>query len=315
MVTGGSSSSVAIAQCEECQKAGVVFMAAATHSNATTGKNGHRHCFRWYNNAHQTAKILGRTLAGKYGKKAKYAFLYADYTWGMSVQESMKAIIEKQGGSVILVQPTKPGLKSFLSHLVKVKKLRPDVLVLVLFGKDMINCMNQADKMNTRKEMDIVLPVMELNLARAIGPKLMEGVITTMCWYHGLEDRFDGSKRFVGAFKKEYKRKPGNTAAVAWVDMFQYADAVERAGSFDAPAVIKALEGHEFTLLGGGEHWRDWDHQGIHPTYVVVGKSPSKMADEWDLFKIIDLQEGEELARTREENPVQLESLDKAREK
>ena len=80
MITGGSSSAMAITQSEECQKAGVVFMAALTHSNATTRKNAHRHCFRWYNNGHQTAKAMSQTLIDKFGKNAKYAFLYADYT-------------------------------------------------------------------------------------------------------------------------------------------------------------------------------------------------------------------------------------------
>ena len=97
MITGGSSSAVAIAQSEECQKAGVVFMAALTHSNATTGKDAHRHTFRWYNNGHQTAKAMAQTLVDRFGKDAKYAFLYADYTWGQTVQKSMQDVIEKAG--------------------------------------------------------------------------------------------------------------------------------------------------------------------------------------------------------------------------
>ncbi|MFT5225637.1 MAG: branched-chain amino acid transport system substrate-binding protein, partial [Polaribacter sp.] len=47
MITGGSSSGVAIAVQGLCQEAGVIFMAGLTHSNDTTGKdkkaNGFRH--------------------------------------------------------------------------------------------------------------------------------------------------------------------------------------------------------------------------------------------------------------------------------
>ena len=111
------------------------------------------------------------------------------------------------------------------------------------------------------------------------------------------------------AFEKEYNKKPGNAAAAAWVATFQYADAVKRAGSFDNKKVIKALEGHKFTLLGEQEYWREWDHQGIHPTYVAIGKSPAESKNEWDLFNIIGKHEGEKVARTRAENPVQLEPL------
>jgi ABC-type branched-subunit amino acid transport system substrate-binding protein len=138
----------------------------------------------------------------------------------------------------------------------------------------------------------------------------MQGVLTSMCWYHSLSERFDGSKTFVEAFEQAYHKKPGNAAAAAWVAIFQYVDAVERAGAFDHIEVIKALEGHRFTLLVDEEYWRDWDHQGIHPTYVAVGKTPEASQDEWDLFTIVDSQRGEDIARTKAENPVQLEPLE-----
>jgi len=310
MITGGSSSAVAIAQSEECQKAGVIFMAGLTHSNATTGQNAHRHCFRWYNNGHQTAKAMAQTLVDKFGKDAKYAFLYADYTWGKTVQQSMQNVIEKAGCKTVLNNPTKLGEKSYLSHLIKVKKEKPNVLVLVHFGNDMINCLKQVHKMKMRENMEIVVPLMELHMAHPVGPEIMQGIITSMCWYHALSEQFEGSKKFVDAFEKEYNKKPGNAAAAAWIDIFQYADAVKRANSFDHIKVIQALEGHKFTLLGEEEYWRDWDHQGIHPTYVAVGKTPAESKNEWDLFKIISSQKGDFIARTREENPVHLEPLE-----
>jgi ABC-type branched-subunit amino acid transport system substrate-binding protein len=309
MISGGSSSAVAIAQSEECQKAGIIFMAGLTHSNATTGKNGHRHCFRWYNNGHQTAKAMAKILVEKFGKEAKYAYLYANYTWGITVQQSMQKVIEAAGCKTILNQPTKLGAKSFLSSLLKVKRKAPNVLVLVHFGGDMINCLKQVNKLKLRKKMEIVVPLMELHMAHGVGPEIMNGITTSMCWYHGLSEKYEGSKKFVELFEKEYNKKPGNAAATAWVDIMQYADAVKRAGDFDHIKVIKALEGHRFTLLGDEEYFRQWDHQGIHPTYVAVGKSPAESKNEWDLFNIIASKPGEEVARTRDENPVQLEPL------
>ena len=150
--------------------------------------------------------------------------------------------------------------------------------------------------------MAIVVPLMEIHMAHPLGPEVMQGVITSMTWYHGLSEKYKGSKEFVDAFEKEYNKKPGNAAAVAWVDIFQYADAVKRAGSFDHVKVIKALEGHKFTLLGEEEYWREWDHQGIHPTYVAVGKTPAESKNEWDLFKIISVQDGEKVQNSSGES-------------
>ncbi len=310
MVTGGSSSSVAIAQCEECQNSGTLFMAGLTHSNATTGRDGHRHCFRWYNNGHQTAKAMSQTLIKKFGNDARYAYLYADYTWGQTVQKSMQDVVEQQGGKTVEKMPVKLGEKNFVSYLFKARKAKPDVFVLVLFGADMVNCLKQVTMLKFREEMAIVVPLMELHMAHSVGPEVMQGVITSMPWYHGLSERYDGSREFVEEFEREWEKKPGNAAAVAWVNIFQYADAVKRAKSFDPKKIIRELEGHRFTLLTDEEYWRSWDHQGIHPTYVAVGKTPDESKNEWDLFKIIETHPGNSIARTREENPVQLEQLE-----
>ncbi len=310
LITGGSSSAVAIAQAEVCQEKKILFLAGLSHSNATTGSKGHRYSFRWYHNGHQTAKAMAATLVEKFGKEATYAFLYADYTWGKTVQQSLEKVIKEHGGKTVLNKPTKLGEKSYIAALLKVKKAKPDVLVMIHFGQDMINSLKQATMLKLRDKMAIVVPLMELHMAHPLGPKIMEGVITSMCWYHGLEDRFEGSRHFVALFEERYRKKPGNSAATAWVNILQYADAVERAGSFAGADVVKALENHHFTLLGADEYWRSWDHQGIHPTYIAVGKSPEESKNEWDLFTIISEHDGDVVARTQEENPIELEPLD-----
>ena len=309
MVTGGSSSAEAVAQSEECQKGGVIFMAALTHSNDTTGKDGHRHTFRWYFDAHMSAKALSYELIRKFGKNAHYTYIYADYTWGISLLESMQDFLEKAGGKTNLKISTKLGEVSYISPLLQAKLSEPDVLVLIQFGQDMIYSLQQATSLQLRNKMAIVVPLMDLHMAEPLGPEIMQGIITTMSWYHGLTEVHEGSKKFVELFEKEYKQKPGSGAAAAWVDIFQYADAVERAKSFDHFKVIRALEGHHFQLLLNDEYWREWDHQGIRPTYVAVGKNPTAVADKWDLFRIIGVYKGEDLARTREENPIQLEPI------
>ncbi len=309
MITGGSASSEAVAIAKVCQEKGVVFMAGLTHSDDTTGKDAHRHTFRWYHNAHQSAKALAPVLLQRFGRNASYGYIYANYTWGITVLNSMKKQLEAAGAKTAFEIATPLGSKNFVNELLKAKTEKPTVLVLIQFGADMVNSLKQASSMGLSKDMNIVVPLMELHMGLAAGPEVMEGVITTYCWDHNLASKYKGSKEFVDKFEKSYNKKPGNAAATAWVDIFQYADAVKRAGSFDHVAVIKALEGHRFTLLVGEEYWRDWDHQGIHPTYVGIGKKSSQMKDKYDLFEVIAEKPGDELARTREENPVELEPL------
>ena len=68
MITGGSSSGVAVAVQGLCQEAGVIFMAGLTHSNDTTGKDKKRNGFRHFFNAYMSGAALAPVLEKSYGK-------------------------------------------------------------------------------------------------------------------------------------------------------------------------------------------------------------------------------------------------------
>jgi branched-chain amino acid transport system substrate-binding protein len=64
MITGGSSSGVAVAVQALCQEAGIIFMAGLTHSNDTTGKDKKANGFRHFFNSYMTGAALAPVLAG-----------------------------------------------------------------------------------------------------------------------------------------------------------------------------------------------------------------------------------------------------------
>jgi ABC-type branched-subunit amino acid transport system substrate-binding protein len=218
-------------------------------------------------------------------------------------------MIEKAGCHTLGTVRTPLGTKNFRNELTLAKDAAPDVLVMVLFGNDMVVALKQANEMGLKKNIDMVVPLMELNMAHAVGLEVMAGVIATKNWYWGLQERFAGTKRFVDDFSATYQKKPGSAAAAAWVAIHQWADAVRRAGTFSSNEVIMELEGHRFTLLKDSEEWRAWDHQAISSVLIVEGKKPSESSGPWDLLKIIDELSGPEVMRIREENPVTLEAL------
>jgi ABC-type branched-subunit amino acid transport system substrate-binding protein len=190
-----------------------------------------------------------------------------------------------------------------------VEASKPDVLVLVLFGRDMVIALKQAYEMGLKKDMQVIVPLMELNMAHGVGIDAMEGVIATKNWYWGLKDRFTGSEQFVDAFWAKYGRAPGSAAASAWVAVHEWASAVKRAKSFESEKVILALEGHRFTLLKDTEEWRHWDHQAISSVYIVKGKSASESQGEWDILSIVGEKSASAVMRSIGENPVSLEFL------
>ncbi len=316
MVTGGSSSAVAIAQGAVAKEKKKIFMVAVSHSNATTGfainpdtgertqQKVNRYMFRWYHNAWMSAHAAASYLLNKFGKEAKYFYITADYTWGHSVENSFRKVLEEAGCKTVGSIRTPLGEKSFVKYLLEARNSGADVLVLVHFGKDMINSLKQATAMGLKSKMKIVVPLIELHMAKGVGPSAMEGVIGTNPWYWKLADKYSGSKEFVDKFKARYGVPPGDAAASAWTAIFAWAEAVKKAGSFEAPKVIKTLENMKFKILKGEEYFRSWDHQAMTSTLILEGKGASEMSDEWDVLKVIDEIPGEKVARSKKDNPV-----------
>ena len=101
MITGGSSSAVAIAVQALCQDMGIIFMAGLTHSNDTTGKDKKRYGFRHFFNAYMSGIALAPVLGEAYGKDRMAYHLTADYTWGWTQEESIKNATEALGWKTV----------------------------------------------------------------------------------------------------------------------------------------------------------------------------------------------------------------------
>jgi branched-chain amino acid transport system substrate-binding protein len=292
MFSGGSSSAVAVALQYLAQEKGVIFMVGLSHSNDTTGKDRRRYGFREFFDAYMSGQALGPILAKEYGKDRRAFHLTADYTWGHTQYESMKDATEKQGWHTVKNIMTPLGTKDFSQYLTAVLNTDADVLVLNHYGADMVNSLTQAvrfgmrDKQVNGKQMQIVVPLYSRLMAKGAGPKNIEGILGTVNWNEKLTD--PGSKAFVKAFQDEYKEPPSQAAQTAYLQTILYANAVERAGTFYPPEVIKALEGFEYEGFGPGKStYRAEDHQVFKDIYVVRGKAPSKMANQFDLLEIV----------------------------
>ncbi|MGA7487033.1 MAG: substrate-binding protein [Xanthobacteraceae bacterium] len=292
MFSGCSSSAVAIAQQYLAQEKGIIYMVGLSHSNDTTGKDRRRYGFREFFDAYMSGQALGPILAKEYGKDRKAFHLTADYSWGHTQYESMKNATEKQGWKTVNNINTPLGTKDFSQYLTAVLNSDADVLVLNHYGADMVNSLTQAvrfgmkDKKVGGKQMQIVVPLYSRLMAKGAGAKNIEGILGTVNWSEQLTD--PGSQVFTKAFEAEYKSPPSQAAQTAYVQTLLYANAVQKAGTFYPPEVIKAMEGFEFEGVHPNKSlYRAADHQVFKDIYVVRGKSPSKMKNEYDLLEMV----------------------------
>ncbi len=292
MITGGSSSGVAVAVQGLCQENGIIFMAGLTHSNDTTGKDKKRFGFRHFFNAYMSGQALGPILADELGKDRTAYHLTADYNWGWTQEESIKNATENLGWKTASAVRTPLGAGDFSQYLTPVLNSGADVLILNHYGKDMVNSLTQAVQFGMRekqvngKNFEIVVPLFSRLMAQGAGENI-KGILGTTNWNWSLQD--DASQAFVKSFGQEYGFPPSQAAQTCYVQALLYADACERAGAFTPPQVIEALEGFEFDGMGNGPTlYRAADHQCFKEVLVVRGnENPSSQFDLLDVVKIV----------------------------
>lgn len=325
MVFGGSSSGVAVAAGKVCQEKGVPFFGTLTYSTATTGKEGRRHTFRECYDAWAGAKVLADYMNQNFAGK-KYVYITADYTWGHTTEASFRKFTgtEDTAAHKAMLTPF-PGATDgdFKKAITWAKMLKPDVLVLVLFGSDMERAVRQATAQGLKSEMQIVVPNLTLGMAEGAGPKVMEGVVGAVpwCWQVPYKYNYARGKQFVETYASKYDRYPSTSGASAYTILHEYKAAAERAGNLDTAEIVRALEGHKYALLKDEQYWRDFDHQSVQTVYAVRCKSEVEvMKDKFklDYFEIIASMPGDRAFCTRAEwenvrtaagKPVHLEPL------
>ncbi|QKV19398.1 substrate-binding protein [Oricola thermophila] len=291
MITGGSSSGVAIAVQGLCQEAGVIFMAGLTHSNDTTGKDKRANGFRHFFNTEMTGAALAPVLKNNYGTDRKAYHLTADYTWGWSQEESIKKYTEQLGWETVAAVRTPLGAGDFSQYITPVLNSGADVLVLNHYGKDMVNSLTQAvqfglrDKQVNGKNFEIVVPLYSRLMAQGAGENV-KGIFGSTNWHWSLQD--EASQAFVKSFGEKYGFPPSQAAHTCYCQAILYADACQRAGTFRPSAVGAALEDFEFDGLGNGPVlYRGDDHQCFKDILVVKGKeNPSS---KFDLLEVVEV--------------------------
>ena len=291
MITGGSSSGVAIAVQGLCQEAGVIFMAGLTHSNDTTGKDKKANGFRHFFNGYMSGAALAPVLEARYGKDRNAYHLTADYTWGWTQQESIQAATEAKGWNTVNNVLTPLATTDFSSYVAPVLNSGADVLVLNHYGGNMINSLTSAvqfwlrDKVVNNKNFEIVVPLYSRLMARGAGENV-KGIFGSTNWHWSLSD--EGTKAFVKSFGTKYGFPPSQAAHTTYVQTLLYADACERAGTFNPCGVGEALEGFKFDGMGNGPtEYRAEDHQCFKDVLVVKGKE--NPTSEFDVLEVVEI--------------------------
>src|SRR5512140_1975271 len=108
MITGGTSSAVAVALNKLAQREKVLFVCGISGSNDTTGKDCVRYGFRQNFYGETAANAIGPVLLQAYGKGKKAAVMTPDYTYGHTVTKSVNDFLSKNGGWQMVTNQVSP---------------------------------------------------------------------------------------------------------------------------------------------------------------------------------------------------------------
>ena len=293
LITGSTSSAVAVALNKVAQREKVLYAAGISGSNDTTGKDcvryGVRQCFY----GQTAAAAIGPVLVKTFGKNRKTAYLTPDYTYGHTVTKSMQDYLATAGWTTATDQVAPLGAPDYSSYLLNVANSGAEVLLNVNWGHDAVLSTQQAKQFGILDKMKLAIPYQTPFLAREVGGGLLAGVYAATDFWWTLQDRYPLAKMFVEAFDKKYGYKPEWGANNAYMEFALWADAVEHAGTFYPPDVIKSYESGRKINSTVGEVWfRKEDHQLVRPVIIVRGKQPAAMKSPDDFYDVTEVVPG-----------------------
>jgi branched-chain amino acid transport system substrate-binding protein len=294
LMTGSTSSAVAVALNKLAQREKVLYVVAISGSNDTTGKDCVRYSFRQCFYGQTAAAAIGPVILKTYGKNKKAAYLTPDYTYGHTVQHSMEDYLNKNGGWTTVTNQVAPlGAPDYSSYLLNIANSGADYLLNINWGHDAVLSIQQAQQFGIFNKMKLVVPYQTPFLAREVGANVMQGVLAATDFWWTLEDKYPVAKMFVAAFDKKYGYKPEWGANNAYMQFAMWADMCEHAGTFYPPEVIKTYEaGQPIQSTVGEVHFRAADHQLVRPVIIVRGKKPSDMKSKDDFWEVIEIVPG-----------------------
>nr|WP_160090261.1 ABC transporter substrate-binding protein [Pseudomonas sp. 9AZ] len=296
MIVGGATSAEAIAAGRKAKERGLPYFTPLAYANEVTSRYGHEYLFREGPSARMANNVLMEYLDSQMPNKRFFIITSDDAIPNARVDSLVAA---SRSGDV--ADP-----KHYRAALKAAAESNAQVLVLMLYGENVTDAMRIVDTLRLKERMTIVVPNLSHEVVVQAGPSLMEGVIGSDSWTWRTPQREHNERgqAFVDAFVKQYGEYPSSAVAATYGSVRQWADAVSRASTTNAPAVIRALEGHSYRLLKDDQVWRALDHQNVQSMSVVrVRKRAEVMRDalKQDYFEELYWMEGEVAAPTEEE--------------
>jgi urea transport system substrate-binding protein len=176
----------------------------------------------------------------------------SDYVFPRTANKIVNAQLEAKGGKVVSEEYTPLGHTDYNTIINKIKSAKPDVIFNTLNGDSNVAFFKQLqDAGITAKDIPVVSVSVAEEEIRGIGANVLEGHYAAWNYYQTTDT--PENKTFVENYKAKYgeDRVTGDPIEAAYIAVYLWAEAVEKAGSFDVEKVKEAADGIEFKAPEG----------------------------------------------------------------
>jgi len=228
-----------------------------------------------YSGAQPNQQILP-ALDWAFQKGKKRIFLLgSDYVFPRTANLILKKHIVHDGGTVAGEEYVPLGGTDFSSIITKIRIAKPDIIFNTLNGDSNVSFFKQMAAAGITESQ---IPVMSFSIAeqeaKAMGPSLVNGSYAAWNYFESLNNPMN--KQFIAAYKKKYGQDSviDDPMIHGYIDVYIWAAAVKKAGSFDPQAVRKAATelGWTGTAMGPVKFA---DNQSLYQTAYVGQLQPS----------------------------------------
>lgn len=295
---GGLSSSVALALSQTTHQLNVLYMVVGGHADPITGSKCNWNTFRTCTTSWMLVASLARTLYDKFG--GNWYFITPDYAYGHSSQAAYTKLLQGFGGKVLGSALAPLGTTDFSSYLIKAKAAKPDVLIMLPGGDDLVNALKQATQFGLDKDMAIGGGLMELEVLASLPDDARLGWWTFEWWWN--QPDVPHVKAFVDAYRSKYKQTPTARSWFGFASANAIALAANKAGALDSGKVARAMQGlvlpPQVALQPHECHYRASDHQMLANTFPGEVRKDGSYPN---LFHVADVVPAGKVSRSASE--------------
>ena len=172
----------------------------------------------------------------------------SDYSDG--VAEAFVKEAERLGLQIVAKEGYAEGDKDFRAQLTKVAATNPDVLLVPDYYEQVALITTQAREVGVKST--FIGPDGWDGVAKALDSSAYGAVENSYFTNHySVEDTNEKVQNFLKAYREKYKDEPSAFSALSYDAAYLMKDAIEKAGSTDKDAIVKAMKESDFAGVTG----------------------------------------------------------------